>query len=300
MANFGQRVRTGNDIADLDQWMPVDLDYQNSADTVFYVVVAAGGGGQSNGGGGGGYRTNYVNAFGELSGGTPGTLEAAYAVTGGTSYTVTVGGGSSATNGANSVFGTITSIGGGAGANANGGGSAGGSGGGGGSGGAGTANQGFAGSGGANIVNPIHGPFYYVGGGGAGAVGGSAGGAGRDSTITGTSVGYAGGGAGNQYVYNAHSTNGLYEASHGGGGRTTGFANGIAGATPGSTTGGGVPRINSGGGGAGAGGSGIVIIRYADTFDDLAYIDPGLVYTKSTASGAKIFSFTAGTGTIQF
>tara|TARA_B110000503_G_scaffold69201_1_gene107960 strand:- start:787 stop:1665 length:879 start_codon:yes stop_codon:yes gene_type:complete len=292
MANFGQRVRTGNDISDLDQWMPVDLDYQNSADTVFYVVVAAGGGANSNGGGGGGYRTNYVNTFGELSGGTPGTLEAAYPVTGGTSYTVTIGAGASGANGSNSVFGTITSVGGGAGGSGAGAGSAGGSGGGGGSGGAGTANQGFAGSGGANIVNPIHGPFYYVGGGGAGAAGGSAGGAGRDSTITGASVGYAGGGAGNQYVYNAHTTNGLYDASHGGGGRNTATANGVPN---------GQPRPNSGGGGGYyPGGSGIVIIRYADTFDDLAYIDPGLVYTKSTASGAKIFSFTAGTGTIQF
>jgi hypothetical protein len=298
MANFGQRVRTGNDISDLDQWMPVDLDYQNSADTVFYLVVAGGASGQGSGGGGGGLRTNFTNAFGELSGGTPGAIEDAYPVTGGTSYTVTVGTGASGSSGSNSVFGTITCIGGGLGSGF-GAGTAGGSGGGGGSGGAGTPGQGFAGSGGATNVNPIHGPFYFVGGGGAGAVGGSAGGAGRNCTITGTSIGFAGGMAGNQYVYNAHSTNGYYEASHGGGGRTTGFANGIAGATPGSTTGGGEARVNSGGGGSN-GSSGIVIIRYADTFDDLAYIDPGLVYTKSTASGAKIFSFTAGTGTIQF
>lgn len=299
MANFGQRVRTGNDIADLDQWMPVDLDYQNSADTIFYLVVAGGAGGyQGSGAGAGGLRTNFTNAFGELSGGTPGAIEAAYPVVGGTSYTVTVGTGAGGTQGGNSVFGTITCLGGGL-DGGFGGGSSGGSGGGGGSGGAGTPGQGFAGAGGAYNANPIHGPFYYVGGGGAGAVASSSGGAGRNCTITGTSTGYAGGMAGNQYVYNAHTTNGLYEASHGGGGRTTGFANGISGATPGSTTGGGYARVNSGGGGH-SGSSGIVIIRYADTFDDLAYIDPGLVYIKSTASGAKIYSFTAGTGTIQF
>ena len=299
MANFGQRVRTGNDIADLDQWMPVDLDYQNSADSTHFLVVGAGGAayasaGYPSGGGGGGYRTSWGSPLGELSGGTPGTLESAMAVTSGTSYTVQIGSGAAQSSGASTIFGSITSLGGGRGSGSNENGVAGGSGGGGVGAGAGTAGQGYAGGSGAYTSNPIHGPWYAPGGGGAGAAGGSAGGAGRDSTITGTSKGYAGGGGGNRYVYGDNANNHIYEASHGGGGYSTGTVNGLVAA--------GVPRVNSGGGsaGSGAGGSGIVVIRYSNTFDDLAYVDPGLVYEIIRVSGYTIYSFTAGTGTIQF
>jgi uncharacterized repeat protein (TIGR01451 family) len=99
------------------------------------------------------------------------------------------------------------------------------------------------------------------GGGGAGAVGGSAtnqvagnGGSGLASTITGSSVFYAGGGAGAEDGKGGTASGGL-----GGGGSANG-------ATGGSGT------ANTGGGGAGAygatpaggaGGSGIVIVRYA-------------------------------------
>ena len=48
----------------------------------------------------------------------------------------------------------------------------------------------------------------------------------------------------------------------------------------------------------GAGGSGVVIIRYADTFDDLTSISGGLTYEKTTPTGFKVYSFTAGTGTV--
>jgi hypothetical protein len=67
---------------------------------------------------------------------------------------------------------------------------------------------------------------------------------------------------------------------------------------------------NTGGGGGGgayqsndtavggSGGSGIVIIRYANTFPDLTSIGGGLTYTKSNTGGYTIYSFTAGTGTV--
>jgi hypothetical protein len=49
-----------------------------------------------------------------------------------------------------------------------------------------------------------------------------------------------------------------------------------------------------------AGGSGIVIIRYADTFADITTIGGGLTYSLTTAGGYKVYSFTAGTGTVTF
>jgi hypothetical protein len=42
----------------------------------------------------------------------------------------------------------------------------------------------------------------------------------------------------------------------------------------------------------------VVIIRYADTFSDLTTIGGGLTYTKTTSGGNKIYTFTAGTGTV--
>jgi hypothetical protein len=42
----------------------------------------------------------------------------------------------------------------------------------------------------------------------------------------------------------------------------------------------------------------VVIISYPSTFDDFASIGGGLTYTLTTASGFKIYTFTAGTGTV--
>ena len=153
--------------------------------TVDYLVVAGGGGGgvanfsgnaTSGGGGAGGLRST-VTATG---GG--GTLETALALASGTGYTVTVGAGgagstaqdSDGTNGSNSVFSTITSLGGGYGSSRNAVGtnrnpSSGGSGGGGAlnvNGAAGTANQGYAGG------NPTDTNNSGAGGGGPGGAGG--------------------------------------------------------------------------------------------------------------------------------
>jgi hypothetical protein len=63
-----------------------------------------------------------------------------------------------------------------------------------------------------------------------------------------------------------------------------------------------------GGGGYGAtslaanGGSGVVIIAYPSTDAALASIGGGLTYTVSTVSrsGYRVYTFTAGTGTIQW
>jgi hypothetical protein len=41
-----------------------------------------------------------------------------------------------------------------------------------------------------------------------------------------------------------------------------------------------------------------VILRYADTFADLTTIGGTLVHTKTTNGGYKIYTFTAGTGTV--
>jgi len=235
--------------------------------TCDYLVVAGGGGGASNfggGGGSGGFRST-VTATG---GG--GSLESALSLASGTAYTVTIGaGGPTATQGSNSVFSTITSTGGGLGATLAGNGGSGGSGGGASSttvaqtGGTGTANQGYAGGNATGAGAPF---FGAGGGGGAGAVGGAYagssasgnGGAGVATSISGSSVTYAGGGGGGGYTpYSI--TAGTGGSGGGGNGATPAAAAGVAG-TANTGSGGGGGAGDSGVGGAG--GSGIVIVRY--------------------------------------
>jgi len=199
--------------------------------TASYLIVA--------GGGGGGSAGLYWEAAG---GGAGGLLSGSTSVTPGTTYSFTVGaGGPTSTNGSNSTAFSLTSIGGGKGSNGtnpNTGGS-GGSGGGAsnpsGTPGSGTSGQGYAGGSAAASTSG--------GGGGAGAVGGAGtggtsgtGGVGVASTITGSSLYYAGGG--------------------GGGGAGTGGAGGTGGGGTGNSgTPGGAGTVNTGGGGGGAGGS---------------------------------------------
>jgi hypothetical protein len=227
-----------------------------------YLIVAGGGGGEWTGSGGG----------------AGGMLEGVVSLSPGT-YPVVVGAGGvggvylgvASGQGGNSSFNSIVASGGGRGVtHGNQNGVAGGSGSGSTirpsgtllSGGAGIAGQGFRGGNGfvESNWNGING-----GGGGAGGVGFNAGpgtglfgqgGPGRASTITGSSVFYAGGGAGGDVNANFGSLGGI-----GGGGRSNGDTAGSA-AT--ANTGGG-----GGGGGftgtywpGGAGGSGVVIIRY--------------------------------------
>jgi hypothetical protein len=249
---------------------PEWYDANNSSWTTFtltsalyavpYLIVAGGGGGGVGHGGGGG-------AGGLLSGTASLSKATTYTITVGAGGLGAVNGTSIPTNGANSVFYSLTAIGGGYGGGENQpstatiNGNSGGSGGGGanstlgtGNGGAGTAGQGNSGGSGSGGNGWAGG-----GGGGASAVGannpttqtGGAGGAGSVSSITGSSVTYAGGGGG-------------------GGGTTAGGAGGAGGGGGGSILGGpagtdGTANLGGGGGGSrntggGAGGSGVVIL----------------------------------------
>lgn len=266
------------------------------------LIVAGGGGGATEGGGGGGgFRT--ITQF-----------SASYL----TNYTVTVGAGgsggsfpSSASAGSNSVFNTVTSAGGGRGGSyvIAGGDPSGGSGGSGGGGGyypaAGTGYPGGAGN--TPSVTPSQGNSggsgqEYAGGGGGGAGGsggspggttGGSGGSGSASSITGTSTTYSGGGGG------GGSPGGGGPGGSGGGGNGGGYnAGGQAGTANTGGGGGATYQYNSGG----TGGSGIVIIAYPNSFPNITSIGGGLTYSLSTTSrsGYKVYSFTAGTGSIQW
>jgi len=245
------------------------------------VVAGGGAGGGYHGGGGGAGGVIYNSAF---------------PVTPATSYTVTVGqGGTAATQssntgnaGANSVFATLTAIGGGAGisqgqtaASRNNGGSGGGASDNSGAftvGGAGTPGQGFQGGGffGDGGTTLVH--YPTSGGGGAGGPGGGPdslyggfGGPGVCYDISGTPTFYGGGGGGTQlgqagYFSSPVATYGLGGV---GGGGVGGYTNTSGGAAVRSSTSGTNGTGGGGGGflysnlGGGAGGSGIVIIRYA-------------------------------------
>lgn len=249
--------------------------------SVEYLVIAGGGGGGNGpyqgGGGAGGYRT-----------------ASGFAVSAGTPITVTVGaGGAVSYQGSSSVFSSVSCTGGGRGGED----SSGGSGGSGGGaygypngvlpGGLGTAGEGN--NGGLGISDNA----TYTnsgGGGGAGAVGGNAtssrggnGGSGTSSSITGTSVTRGGGGGGG-----AHPSGGT-----GGTGGAGGGGNG------GSNASGGNGTANTGGGAGNAaiGGSGIVIIRYADTFDAASATTGSPTIT--VAGGYRVYQWTSS-GSITF
>ena len=233
------------------------------------VVAGGGGGGQQHGGGGGG-------AGGLL-------YTSAYGVSAGTGITVTVGSGGAITgNGSNSVFGGLTTIGGGLGASegANNGGNGGSGGGGTGfstatNGGSGIPGQGFdGGKGGFPDTSGI----YGSGGGGGGAsapgtdgkegqnVSGSAGngGNGLPYSINGFSTYYAGGGGGGYWGDNLtyYGVGGLGGGGNGGAGGSastllpTPGVNGLGGGGGGARGDGSLPRPGS------VGGSGVVIVRY--------------------------------------
>jgi len=271
--------------------------------TVDYIVVAGGGGGGRytsgggcGGGGAGGFRT-----------------ASSFAVSSGSALTVTVGaGGAAATNGAgstgnNSVFSTITSNGGGGGgsrdtANPGNGGSGGGA----------AANSfGFTKSGGTgntpstspsqgnnggNDPGPDSAPYLAAGGGGASAVGADrgtgTGGAGTASSYSGSSVTYAGGGAGGSYSGTSAVSGGAGGGGNGGYDTTS--------ATSGTANlggGGGGAGNGAGGSSAGSGGSGVVVIRYANTYPDASATTGSPTYANT--GGYKIYTFTSS-GTITF
>ena len=282
-----------------------------------YLVIAGGGGGGRSsgaGGGAGGYRTSFGTSGGNSS------AESIIQTVSNTSFTVTVGaGGAGMTsgavtpNGSNSVFSTITSIGGGGGGghNENGNqayvvGRSGGSGGGSWSsfqpGGAGTANQGF--KGGDGTPGPGYGETTG-GGGGAGAVGGNGvgntsngdGGVGLSSSITGSAIFRAAGGGGGAGSWN-NLPNGVGGNGGGGnGGRSTSINGANAVANTGSGGGGGSYSGNFVTlGTAGNGASGVVILRYPSGFSISG--GAGLSFSTSTVGTDKVTTFTSGTGTI--
>ena len=282
--------------------------------SVQVLVVAGGGSGGASGGGGGG-----------------GVVYApTYAVTPSAGITVTVGaGGASVTTnvagnaGANSVFGTITAVGGGGGGAHGVTAVAGGSGGGGGTGGtytAGAATQansgggiGYGKAGGAGGSSTA--PYAAGGGGGAVAVGSAAngatagaGGQGYLSNITGTNKYYAGGGGGG--TQQSGGIGGAGGAGGGGGGGCylgTAGAAGANGGTAGTCTGGasgygtgGAGGANTGGGGggpsisvgtSGAGGSGIVVVSYGAPNITLSQ------NTTVTGSASVLGTISKGSGT---
>jgi hypothetical protein len=236
--------------------------------TIEVLVIAGGGSGAGGNGGGAG------------GGGAGGLIyNSAYPVVPGTSYTITVGAGGIASNrastgynGANSVFDTLTAIGGGGGGCNNAGGVAGGSGGGSGEysiafngaqsaigyGGAGTAGQGF--KGGDTLLTGAASGGGGAGGAGVNTVTGTvgAGGPGLNFSITGTPTWYAGGGGAS-----GNSLPGSLGGSGVGG-------NGGPGSSGSGTVTSGAPSTGSGGGGTylsgagtASGGSGIVVIRYS-------------------------------------
>jgi outer membrane protein assembly factor BamB len=228
------------------------------------LVVAGGGGGGCHTGGGGGaggvvYTASYLITNGDIS------VTVGAGGNGATSNNV------SGSNGSNSVFDSITAIGGGGGASRFTDAGSGGSGGGGSpqdlgmSYGSGITGQGYAGGVGGTAWNYLSG-----GGGGAGAVGSGGtgsggngnGGAGLAFDISGSSVYYGGGGGGGVYGTDVPGAGGT-----GGGG---------AGSNTSAVVGNGTPNTGGGGGGGGLafsgtytslpggnGGSGIVIVRYS-------------------------------------
>ncbi len=228
-----------------------NIGYSDFVGPAQVLVVAGGGGGGSgvnmagNGGGGGGGGVVYNSSF-QLGSGD---------------YTVVVGnGGSASTNGQDSSFGSIISVGGGRGGSMSLAPGIGGSGGGGGStntiGASGTAGQGFSG---ANF-NTLS-PFQGGGGGGGGELGNTDGlghgGDGVQNSITGASIYYGGGGGGG-----ADASAGIGGLGGGGDGVIyTSLTGGVAGtANTGGGGGGGSSRTASATGGTG--GSGVVIISY--------------------------------------
>ena len=277
----------------------VDFSLSFSVLVEYLVIGGGGGGGAGSAAGGGGGAGGYLTATN-------------YALTPGTAYAITVGAGgagstspdnNNASNGSNSVFGSITALGGGGGAGTGpssasyaGNGLSGGSGGGGrygGTGGAGTSGQGNAGGDSVNGGNRGSG-----GGGGAGGAGvdgtttkGGNGGPGLSSSITGTAVMRGGGGGGATW---SGGTRG--DGGSGGGG---------SGAHSGGADAGDAGTANTGGGGGGngnsvagvSGGSGVVIIAAQQA---AASVSGTYTLDTSGRSGWHVYTFTAGTGSITF
>jgi hypothetical protein len=276
-----------------------------------YVIIGGGGSSSSfsGGGGAGGYRSSVT---GESSGGGA-SAELPASINKGT-FSIQIGAGGAATSettleikgtsgGNSSVFG-IVSLGGGAAASSSGptvndrtpniGGSGGGVGYRSGTGAVGTPSQGFAG-GDSHSVGEGSVDGGGGGGGGAGGAGvnggfraGGNGGVGVSSSITGSSVERAGGGAASGDARNATPTNGT--ATGGGGAASTGDSGNQSNTSGTTNTGGG-----AGGGAPGGigrnGGSGIILLKVP--VSALVTFSGGVAQTVTTIGLFNIFSITA-------
>lgn len=293
-----------------------------------FLVIGAGGGGgggepstggdQAGGGGAGRYRTSYGS--GSISGGLS-TVENDISVQKNNAIPVSIGAGGAGgtasgvfgSNGSDTYFKNIYSIGGGGGGTEEGyndiSGKSGGSGGG-----QGKRNGLAATSGNSPQAEPFYPGFGFkggytsgggrggAGGGGAGAVGNDggqafapAGGDGIDSAITGATVGRGGGGGGG--AAGGNTINASPDGGGNGGSNNTVAAAGDA--NKGGGGGGGSCQSNGNPSVGGAGGSGVVILRYA-TSDVISYSSTGLTISSSTDGSDTILEITAGTGTITF
>ena len=268
-----------------------------SSFSVEYLIIAGGGGGGTNiggGGGAGGYRTNVPTQTSGRGSAAEATLNLVPAT-----YTVVVGaGGATRSNGLNSSFAAIESIGGGRGggyavesstSGGAGGGSAPNS-----SGSSGTTAQGY--DGGSNSGSGS-GNWRAGGGGGAGAAGSGGtgaghGGSGLSNNITGTSVTRAGGGGAGGFDGGAAGAGG---SGGGGGGGATGSYGGNGAANTGSGGGG---TGNYPGDYAGVGGSGVVIISYANSLS-LASATTGSPIYSASRTGYHTYIFNSS-GSITF
>lgn len=302
---------------DTDRAFSLTVIPSNPPPTIDFLVIAGGGpggpgssgGGSGGGGGAGGYRTSVGTSGGGAA------AESPLSVQGATVYTITVGAGGTATgtpfvksNGSDSSISgqgitTLTSLGGGFGGGSGAGGYGNGGSGGGGTydpvtGGQGTAGQGYNGGNG----NPNAGGYAAAGGGGAGSTGyvatgsgnswnGGNGGVAIQSSITGTAIYYAAGGGGG--VFEAAIGNPGISGTGGSGG------DGVLGSSAFSNTGGGGGGSGYYGSGTnlgGSGGSGIIVIRYSNTYD-AATTTGSPTYTNT--GGYHIYKFTSS-GSITF
>jgi hypothetical protein len=284
-----QGIVTNGLVLNLDAGDP-DSYTRSQPPYVEVLVVAGGGGGGQDGAGGGGAGGLIYNS--------------AYQITNAAAITVTVGGGGAGTlaipgqasDGSNSVFGSLTAIGGGGGGSKTSNGRNGGSGGGSGHnaagpnsqlGGTGTAGQGF--NGGNNN--------QFAGGGGGGASQPGAnpssqtpgnGGNGNVFAISGTSTYYAGGGGGGGYASAVTSSGGLGGGGNGGGWLSSGAPSAVGENGIVNTGGGGGSNGNAGNSSVtGTGGSGIVIVRYpglpAATGGTITYLNGYTIHTFTTS-----------------
>jgi len=268
---------------DTDRTFSLTVLYTNPTPTASYILVGAGGGTSNGRGGGGGGAVK------------TGTLSP----TPGNQYGITIGFGNVGANGGNTTFNSIIAGGGGAGGDSTyGTGSSATNGGCGG--GASTNNQGAS-------PSPRGGGSGYTSGGSsayqfnvasAGGGGGGYSGSGGDASIytiynpNGSVFGTFGSAGTGGNGYDASSW-GIGTVSGGGGGSGGSSGNGASGSGSGSS--------NYGGGGVGgssqSGGPGVVVIRYADTYD-AAYATTGSP-TVTVSGGYRTYKFT-GPGSITF